>query len=87
MGYFSASDENDLRDVLQHFKQDHRVRNAVVIIMTDDRIIINPSSKKFKSVDHERGYGEGFQEGRNDFYNEMNNQNYGNTKRKREIFD
>ena len=87
MGYFSASDENDLRDYLKSFKKDHRVRNAIVVIMTDDRIIINPSSKKFKSIEHARGYGEGFAEGRNDLFNELNNCNYISPTRKREIFD
>ena len=85
MSYISASDENDLRDLLLRFKEDHRVRNSIVVIMTDDRIIINPSTKKFMSIKHEIGYGEGFQDGRNDLFNQLHNKNKTSTKSKREI--
>ena len=83
----SISDENDLMDVLREFKKKHRIRNALVIVLTDERIIIDPKSSKFKSVNHSVGYGEGFQDGRNDLYNEIH-QKYGhNTKRKIDLFD
>ena len=68
----SFSDENDLRDLLQGFKKEHRVRNTVVIIMTDDKIMIDPMDKnKFKKLTSEASYGIGFQDGRNDLHNEM----------------
>jgi len=84
MNGISIQDENDLMDLLLKFKQSHRVRNSLVIVMTDDRIIIDPNSKKFKNQDHEIGFGEGFAEGRNDLYKEIYHKNYGKKKTENE---
>lgn len=83
----SINDENDLMDVLKKFKEDHRIRNAIVVIMTDERIIIDPSPKKFKSLNHSVGYGEGFKDGRNDLHNEIHHKYGHSTKKRKDLFD
>lgn len=83
----SINDENDIMDLMKKYKENHRVRNAVVIILTDERIIIDPSPKKFKSIEHEEGYGEGFKDGRNDLYNEIHKKYGHSTKKKKNLFD
>ena len=68
----SLQDENDLMEMIHKFKQTHRVRNTLVIIMTDKKTIIDPLDRKtFKKLTSEASYGIGFADGRNDYYKEL----------------
>ena len=78
----SLQDENDLMELVQTFKRTHRIRNTLVIILTDDKTIINPLDRKtFKGLSSEASYGVGFQDGRNDYFRELSHKKKIYTKR------
>ena len=48
MNGLSLEEERELLELLERFKKDNRIRKVVVIILTPDRIIIDPDTVEIK---------------------------------------
>ena len=80
MSKISLETENKIEEMVEQVRKTTRVGNPIVIIITKDRTIINPEYDN-KKKEYTYAYGIGFNDGRNDKFDDLFNKS---TKRKKE---
>jgi len=75
----SLETENKIEEMVEEVRKTVRVGNPIVIIITKDKTIINPEYDK-KNKNFSYAYGIGFNDGRNDNYDDLFNKSTNKTK-------
>ena len=76
----SYETESKINEMVEQVRKTVRVGKPIVVIITKDRTIIDPVYDK-KNKNYSYAYGIGFNDGRNDKFDDMFNKN---TKKKKE---
>ena len=63
--------ENKIEEMVKQVRKTVKVGSPIVIVITANKTIINPDMPK-TNKNYSYAYGLGFQDGRNDLYNEIN---------------
>jgi len=67
--------ENEIELAVERFRKITRIGKPLVIIVTKDKLIINPDTK-VKNKSYSMAYGIGYNDGRNDLHDTIYNSNY-----------
>ena len=70
MSEISLETENKIEEMVSEIRKTARVGSPIVVIITKDKVIINPEMDK-KNKNYTYAFGLGFQAGRNDLYNDI----------------